>query len=157
MTFADLTIRRITAAETRPIRHAVLRPGRPADEAIFSGDELPSTIHLGAFLGEHLTGVVTLTRVPYPLDGQDRDWQLRGMAVVAEARGRGVGGELIDRAIAEAAREEGRVLWCNGRTTARSFYERHGMEARGEEFERPHTGPHYLFFLELGPVRSEGL
>jgi GNAT superfamily N-acetyltransferase len=154
MAHDELSIRRITAQETRPIRHAVLRPGRPVAEAVFGGDDDPRSIHLGAFLGERLLGVASLTRTPYPPDGHERDWQLRGLAVVGEARGRGVGGELLERAIDLAAREEGRVLWCNGRTTARTFYERHGMEAQGEEFDRPHTGPHYHFLLDLDRRRD---
>jgi len=154
MTLPEHTIRRITAEETHAIRRAVLRPGRPAEETVYPGDEQATTIHLGAFFGTRLTGVATLTREPCPWQGQDEDWRLRGMAVVGEERGRGVGGTLMTRAISEAGRAGGRVLWCHGRTTARSFYERHGLQARGEEFESPQTGPHYLFLLDLDAVQT---
>src|SRR4051812_39858676 len=78
------------AEETHAVRRAVLRPGRPAEETIYPGDEHAATIHLGAFLGTPLTGVATLMREP--CQGQDRDWRLRAIAVVDEERGRGVGG-----------------------------------------------------------------
>jgi len=156
MTLHERTIRRITAEETHAVRRAVLRPGRPAEETVYPGDEHAATIHLGAFLGTRLTGVATLMPEPCPLQGQDGDWRLRAIAVVDEERGQGVGGALLARIISEAIRAEGRVLWCHGRTTARSFYERHGFQARGEEFESPQTGPHYLFLLELGTLHRLG-
>jgi GNAT superfamily N-acetyltransferase len=150
MTLDEPTIRRITAEETQAVRRAVLRPGRPPEETIYPGDEHAETIHLGAFSGTHLTEVATLMREPCPWQGQDRDWRLRAIAVVGEERGSGVGGALLAQIISEALHAGGRVLWCHGRTRARSFYERHGFQARGEEFESPQTGPHYLFLMELG-------
>jgi len=44
MTLSEYTIRRITAEETHAVRRAVLRPGRPAEETIYPGDEQATTI-----------------------------------------------------------------------------------------------------------------
>ena len=140
-----MKIRTITADETLPIRREVLKPGLPESEVHFEGDDHPSALHLGAFDGERLIGIATFFPEPSPREGGDRNWRLRGMAVVASARGGGIGGELIDAGVARIAGEGGDAVWCNGRTSARRFYERHGFEAVGDEFESPHTGPHYLF------------
>lgn len=41
-------------------------------------------------------------------------------------------------------------MWCNGRTVARGFYERHGYEAVGDEFVIEGVGPHHVFLRKLG-------
>jgi GNAT superfamily N-acetyltransferase len=74
------------------------------------------------------------------------------MATLEHVRGRGIGGLLLARGIREALDRKGILLWCNGRVSARQFYERHGMRAVGDEFESPNTGPHYLFTLDLRGV-----
>jgi predicted N-acetyltransferase YhbS len=144
-----MQIRIIAAAETRFIRRDVLKPGLPDSEVHLDGDDQPSAFHLGAFDSERLVGVVTFLPEPCPIAGDERDWRLRGMAVVASVRDRGVGGELLEAGIARVGTSGGRRVWCNGRTRARRFYERHGFQVVGAEFESPKTGPHYLFVRQL--------
>lgn len=71
------------------------------------------------------------------------------MAVDDSFRDRGIGGQLIERGIAEVAERGGALVWCNGRTSAGRFYERHGFERRGEEFIVVPSGPHYVFVRRL--------
>jgi GNAT superfamily N-acetyltransferase len=144
-----MIIRPITADEARILRRAVLRPNLPPEESIFPGDDNPTSLHLGAFEGAELVGIATLIHDPCPIDGRAGDWRLRGMATIERVRSRGIGGMLLSRCIDYARAAGGYRFWCNGRTTARRFYERHGLRAVGEEFMTPHTGPHYLFVLEL--------
>lgn len=139
----------ITAEEARIIRDAVLKQNRPADELIYLGDDAPSTLHIGAIDYLQLVGVATLILNPCPVNGQVHDWRLRGMATLESVRSRGIGSLLLSRCIQYAREQGGSRVWCNGRTPARRFYERHGMKAIGEEFITPYTGPHYLFVLEL--------
>jgi predicted GNAT family N-acyltransferase len=47
------------------------------------------------------------------------------------------------RAEAYAAEHGATRLWCNARTPAVGFYERHGWTTVGEEFDVPPIGPHY--------------
>ena len=42
------------------LRHAVLRQGLPREEALFPGDEAPTTRHCGAFLDGVTIGCATL-------------------------------------------------------------------------------------------------
>lgn len=150
MELERIEINTISADDTRGIRRAVLRPGLPAAESVYPGDESPASFHLGAFQSGRLVGVATFLLEPCPVQGRDQDWRLRGMATVEDIRGRGVGSLLLSRGIREATARKGTRLWCNGRTSARRFYERHGMRVVGDEFESPNTGPYYLFVVELG-------
>jgi GNAT superfamily N-acetyltransferase len=142
-------IRAILVDEARILRHAVLRPNLPPEESVFPGDDDPTSLHLGAFEGDELVGIATLIQDPCPIDGRDDDWRLRGMATAQKVRNRGIGGALLARCIAHAREAGASRFWCNGRSDARRFYERHGLRVVGEEFVSPHTGPHYLFVLEL--------
>ena len=45
-------IRRISAAQTWPLRHAVMWPDQPLDFIKVPGDGDAATIHLGVFLGD---------------------------------------------------------------------------------------------------------
>jgi GNAT superfamily N-acetyltransferase len=144
-----MLIRAIPVGQARILRHAVLRPDRPFEETAFPGDERPTSLHLGAFENDELVGIATLIQDACPIGGRADDWRLRGMATVQKVRNRGIGGVLLSSCIQHARGNSAGRLWCNGRTSARGFYERHGLKAVGEEFVTPHTGPHYLFVLEL--------
>ena len=52
----------ISAKETYPVRHPVLRKGMPIESCAFDGDELKTTVHLGLFFEHHLIGVVSLLK-----------------------------------------------------------------------------------------------
>lgn len=144
-----MEIRTITAEQARVLRRAVLRPNLPPEASIFAGDDAPTSLHLGAFEGGELVGVATLIGDACPASEGGADWRLRGMATVEKVRNRGVGSTLLSACIAHARDVGGRRLWCNGRSSARRFYERHGLQAIGAEFVSPDTGPHYLFVLDL--------
>jgi GNAT superfamily N-acetyltransferase len=149
-------IRTIAVDEARILRRAVLKPNLPFDEVVFPGDDDPTSLHLGAFARDELVGVATLIQDACPVGGCDDDWRLRGMATIQKVRNRGIGGVLLSRCIAYAREAGGSRVWCNGRSGARRFYERHGLQAVGEEFVSPHTGPHYLFVRDLNDRRSGG-
>ena len=136
----DYEIRQVTADEMPllyTVRSEVLRPGRPPESAVFPGDDDPTTAHFGAFTpnGKCL-GVATLM--------ENKGTQLRGMAVVTEAQGQGVGAALLN-AVQEWAVAQGKLLlWCNARLAAVPFYERLGWEIVSEQFDVPAVGPHYI-------------
>jgi len=50
-------ITQITAEDTYPLRHALLRKGRPLSSCILEGDDAPETIHLGVFFENDLIGI----------------------------------------------------------------------------------------------------
>jgi GNAT superfamily N-acetyltransferase len=143
-------IHRITAEETIPLRHPILRSGLSRATAIFPGDEAKSSLHFGAFADGQLVGVATLHFVPL-LDQPDFDpaYQLRGMATAPEMRGRGAGSALVEACVVAAKNAGAQWLWCNARTPALGFYSRHGFKAQGGVFDIPTAGPHVRMLRPL--------
>ncbi len=144
-----IEVRQITAEETIPLRHAVLRPGRPVETARFSGDDLPSTNHFGVFRKGALLCIASLFQAELPDEPGIPAIQLRGMATESAAQGTGLGRALVV-ACAEFSRVQGaQLLWCNARTYASGFYRKLGFEIVGAEFDIPDVGPHYRMKLRL--------
>ncbi|MBI5304671.1 MAG: GNAT family N-acetyltransferase [Chloroflexi bacterium] len=142
---SPIEIRAITAAQARELRHAVLRPHQKPDELVYPGDDAAETLHAGAFRADELVGIATVTREAAPGEHNARAWRLRGMATTSTVRRQGVGRALIDLCVAHIRAYKGDELWCNGRTSAREFYEALGFRSVGTEFDVPVTGPHYVF------------
>ena len=146
---ATVDVRQITAAETVPLRHAVLRPGRPVETALFSGDDLASTTHFGAFRNGQLLCVASLFEAQLPDEPGVAAIQLRGMATATEAQRTGLGRALVLDCVGFARERGARLLWCNARVYACGFYSKLGFEIVGKEFDIPDVGPHYRMKLEL--------
>lgn len=148
-----LTVRvvAVTAAQTRPLRHLVLRPAQPVEATVYPGDEAPDTRHLGAFDDGHLVGIASLYRQARP-GGPDPGWRLRGMATAPPARGRGAGKALLHACRAHVAACGGGELWCNAREAARGFYVGTGFATVGAEFDIEGIGPHVVMRINVAPA-----
>ena len=134
----NVEIRRVEVEAIRPLRHRVLRPGRPLESAHFAGDD--TAIHFAAYAGDAVIGCVSMMAAPYPAGDEPEDRQLRGMAADAAHRGRGVGSALV-AAVIDAAPAR---IWCNARIEAAGLYRRAGFVEVGEPFQVPDVGPHLL-------------
>jgi GNAT superfamily N-acetyltransferase len=143
-------VRRIGAQEVRPLRHLVLRAGRPFAETAFPGDDAPGTAHFGVFRGGDLLAVATLLEAPHPERPGERACQVRGMASHPSVRGLGLGALALAACLAEARRRGVALVWCNAREESLGFYLRAGFVASGERFEIAGVGPHFRAQLELG-------
>jgi GNAT superfamily N-acetyltransferase len=137
---APIVVRRGTPAEVVDVRHRVLREGRPRETAIFAGDDAPDARHWVAVQADRVVGVASVMRkdMPHPAGEPVPRWQLRGMAVLPELRGEGLGARLLLAAHAEVAEP----MWCNAREAVAPFYARHGWRAVGGVFDLPNVGPH---------------
>jgi GNAT superfamily N-acetyltransferase len=141
----SLELRRARAEEIFPLRHAVLRPGRPVSASVYGEDE--DAVHIGAWDDGLLVGCATV--FPDPWKGTDgwpaepASWRLRGMAVDPSRHRTGVGRQVL-AAVVEAATSAGApMLWANARTSALAFYEAAGWMVAGAEFITADTGlPH---------------
>jgi len=141
----------VDGAATRELRRAVLRPSWPLDSPMH-GDDNPDAIHLAALDDDgRLVGTCLVLPRPYPLrPDRPHAWQLRGMATVAELRGRGLGAMVLAAAVTEIQARGGRLVWCDARTTAVAFYAQHGFATEGEEFLHAESGiPHYRMWRDL--------
>ena len=104
----------------------------------YEGDSSPLSLHLGYFLEGSLKGVISLLD-----EGETGVLRLRGMAVDKEEQHRGLGSRLMERVRDFLNRNQFKKIWCNARTPAVPFYQKHGLEICSEEFEIEGIGPHF--------------
>ncbi|MEM6328227.1 MAG: GNAT family N-acetyltransferase [Bacteroidota bacterium] len=152
-----------TAAEVRPLRTRILRPGWVDRLATYDADDAPTTFHAAGVLAHDPTGIIHGTATIYPEPPPSHHlgalpeavgklgvaYRLRGMATSTEARGTGLGREMLTLCFDHIRESGGRVLWCNARVVAVGFYERMGLQTVGEEFDMPEIGPHYVMWTEV--------
>ena len=134
---------------THIVRHRILRPGMAVESCILPGDELKSTIHLGAYDQDTLLGVCTILDNPNNGTFNEPNGQIRGMAVQSSIQNKGVGRLLIKEAEIQAKSCGFHLLWMNARKGASGFYLKMGYRIWGSEFEVPIFGPHYVMKKQL--------
>lgn len=118
-------VRSISAADTYALRHTVLWPHKPL-AAVKLVDDAEGQ-HFGVYVGGELVSVISLF-----FSGDEA--RFRKFATGTAWQGKGIGSTLLRHTI-DAAREAGaRMIWCDARSSALSFYERFGMKAEGEVF-----------------------
>ncbi|GAA0458198.1 GNAT family N-acetyltransferase [Streptomyces olivaceiscleroticus] len=135
-------------AEIFDLRWSVLRPGLPADAAVYPEDADPGVFHMAAYDGDAVAACATFFPDPVPGEEDVSAYRFRGMASAPEVRGRGFGAAVLRAGIEEAARRGATYVWCNGRVSARGFYERMGFTTDGETFEIAPSGAHHRFVLK---------
>ncbi|CDO72270.1 hypothetical protein BN946_scf184970.g122 [Trametes cinnabarina] len=142
----DIDIRRISAEETVPLRHAVLWPDRPISYVLLPEDS--SGFHFGAFVPESSTPVAVISLFYDPslssatqnlasqsVDPSSRVARFRKFACDPAYQGKGIGTRLLQHAFEVAAKEMGcSVIWCDARLSAAGWYERRGMRKVGKIF-----------------------
>ena len=141
-------LRAVAVESVRPVRGIVLRPGQSPEQLIWDDDDHPDALHVGAYLGGELVGIGTILPQSHPDHGAE-GWRIRGMATLPIARGKGVGGDVLDYCLAYAQRRGARYFWCNARVAALSLYQRRGFVTVGDMFEPPEIGPHYRMVKPL--------
>jgi len=141
----------ITAEQTRPLRHLILRPTQPAESTEYPGDHDPDSRHFGAFDQGRLVGIASLYREPR-IDGPADGWRLRGMATATDARRQGAGRALLGACRAHVAAAGGGELWCNARIAAVEFYVIAGFEVVSDEFDVEDIGPHVVMRTDVAPA-----
>jgi GNAT superfamily N-acetyltransferase len=131
---ASVTVRQVPVAIVRPLRHRVLRSGFPEESVHTDRDDDPSTIHLAAFAGDDVIGVVTMFPDPYPEEPASTAQRFRWMAIDEARRGCGAGTALLRHAATIAHDGGFDLMWAHGRDTAQGFYERLGFRVSGNGY-----------------------
>ena len=132
-------VRAIAIEQTRPLRHAVLRPHQDVAELI--PHETAGAHAVGAFDDDG--ELVAVGFVAPEGDG----WRVRGMATAPQARGRGAGAAVLGALVRHAAEQGAVRVWATVRLPARTLYERAGFSTVSEQYEIPDIGPHVVMEL----------
>ena len=148
---SPLIIREITAAQTYPLRHIVLRPNQTLADCAYPNDDSAGAFHVGGFLDDRLVVVASVTKEReqrFDAFTNSNQYRLRGMATEQEVRGRGFGSAVLNACLERCWSEGGETFWCNARTSAAGFYQKKGFSTLPEEFEIPRIGPHRVMFID---------
>lgn len=144
----------ITAADTHDLRWRVLRDGTLSDAVVFDGDEDAGTFHLGVRDGDGtIVAISTWLQRSHPTAPDRPAHQLRGMAIEPSLRGRGVGTLLLMAGLTACKARESDVVWAHARSTALSFYERHGFVVSGDEYVDETTGLAHVDIVLMFTIR----
>jgi RimJ/RimL family protein N-acetyltransferase/GNAT superfamily N-acetyltransferase len=142
-----IQIKKITAQETYPIRLEVLRKGISLPFE-FNGDLDEDTFHLGAFKDQKLIAVSSYMKASsHYFEGNQ--YQLRGMATLEEFQGMGAGKLMMKQAFEILNELNINYLWCNARVQAVPFYEKIGLQKKGNPYDIKFIGLHYVMGIKL--------
>ena len=147
------SIQKIASTETYPVRHIVLRAGKPIESCQFQGDELETTNHFGYYINNQIIGVISIFEINNKQFLVQKSFQIRGMAVLPSFQKQGIGEALVKESEKFCTTQKANLIWFNARTTAVGFYQKMRYEIVGAEFEINEVGPHFLMFKKLSMER----
>ncbi len=142
-------IKEITPEATFSVRHLVLRAGKPIESCRFDGDELITTKHFGLYIEANLIGVITVLENSSSLFKDQKQFQIRGMAVLESHQKKGFGEDLMYHTETYINTQKGTLIWFNARIIAVGFYEKLGYEKIGEAFEISNVGMHFVMIKKI--------
>lgn len=140
---------RLSLQQVLPLRALVLRDGKlPPEKCINEGDDHPQTFHCGCLQKDKVIAIATFMEENYP-GYEGRGFRLRGMAVLPELQGKGLGKAALQWGIQNLKSNQVDYLWCNARRVAYDFYTAQGFVFLSDEFDIPGIGPHKVMMLSL--------
>ena len=128
-----VTCRRVTSAVERADHHAIRHQIFVEEQAIFADSDLDAhdrggtALAINGYCGGLAAGTVRL----FALDESDGSWQGDRLAVLSAYRLRGVGGPLVNAAVATAAILGGTVMTAHIQPKNVRFFQRLGWTIQG--------------------------
>lgn len=138
-------IKKIKPKDTYNLRLDVLKT---SDKYVYryKGDFNKNTKHLGAFFNKELVGIVTVLKNKI-LQSNQKQIQIRGMAVLPKFQNKNIGKQLIE--FVEREYKGYSIIWCNARHYAVKFYTNLGFKIKGEKFYIENVCFHYKMIKKL--------
>ena len=146
MVMNEIKVKKITYLDTFPVRSVVLRQGKPIETCFFLDDDALETTHFGLYKENNLIGVASVFKVKNENFEQNRQFQLRGMAVLSEYQGLGFGNLILEEVRNFVKAQNAQLLWFNARENAVKFYQNSGFLIHGDAFEIPEIGTHFVMY-----------
>lgn len=144
-----MEIKKISSIETYHVRHEVLRKGKPIETCQFKGDDDDNTTHFGLFLENKLVGIISIFKENNTLFPESNQFQIRGMAVLEEFQGKGLGAELVKKAENYCINLNTDLIWFNARENAVPFYKKLDYKIMGDSFLIPDVGIHFVMCKKI--------
>ncbi|MDO7171886.1 GNAT family N-acetyltransferase [Mariniflexile sp. AS56] len=145
----NYTIKHIAATDTYIVRHPVLRTGKPIESCVFDGDDLTTTYHLGIYHETKLVGICSFFKNNNQLISELAQYQLRGMAILNDYQGLGLGKLLLNHGETFLKEKHIKTIWCNAREHATHFYKKIGYQTTGKPFMIKDVGIHFMMHKNL--------
>ena len=140
----------IEVSKCYPLRHKMLRKGKPLETCHFDGDNSKGTFHLGALVDKEIIGIISVYEKDLTQFKNSKGAQFRGIAVASKHQRKGVASKLINYAQKETKkRMNPKYIWLNGRITANNLYLERGFKPIGDLFEINTIGIHQRFIKIL--------
>ena len=144
-----MEIKKISSIETYPVRHKVLRKGKPIETCQFKGDDVENTTHFGLYLEDKLVGIISIFKEKNNLFSETNQFQIRGMAILEVFQGKGFGAELVKEAENHCINLNADLIWFNARENAVSFYKKLDYKIIGDSFLIPDVGIHFAMYKKI--------
>ena len=144
-----MEIKKINSIDTYPVRHEVLRKGKPIETCQFKGDDDENTVHLGLYQNERLIGIISIFKEKNDLFSETNQFQIRGMAVLEEFQGKGFGAELVKEAENHCISLNTDLIWFNARENAVPFYKKLDYIIIGDSFLITDVGIHFAMYKKI--------
>ena len=144
-----MKIKKVSSNKIRPLRHLVLRQGKPFSTTEYIKDKEKDTFHLACLVENKIVTCATFYPEKKDQIKSKNPYRLRGMATLETHRRKGFGNEIIKEAIKEIKKSKGDLLWCNARIVALGFYKKIGFKTVGDTFNIGDIGLHYVMYKKL--------
>lgn len=144
-----MNVKIVSAEELYPIRHKVLRPGKPISSTYYERDHNLDTIHFAAYSHSTICSIATFYPESFMHVYSIKAYRLRGMATLPSFRRKGYGRIVMREAIKHLKKNQCDMLWCKARTIAIPFYQSLGFEVVGNKYYIDDIGPHYTMYKTL--------
>ncbi len=140
----------IKVSKCYPLRHKMLRKGKPLETCHFDGDNSKGTFHLGALIDKEIIGIISIYDKELSQFKISKGAQFRGIAVASKYQRKGVASKLINYAQKETIKRiNPKYIWLNGRISASNLYLDRGFKPIGDRFEINTIGIHQRFIKML--------
>lgn len=144
-----LDVRLIEPEKTYVLRQAVLRPKQSIESSQYEADYAEGAFHVGAFSHGKLICVATFIDDLHDDFSYDKQYRLRQMATDEAYRKLGAGRAVVMFGENIVKQQGVDFIWCKGRTTVQSYYEKLGFKPYGDVFDYPPIGPHIIMYKEI--------